>query len=459
MGQSKRVTSLGVLALCLLAWTWPARAQTTTGTTAAICDRFEKRINKHLEAKRHLDAILAATEYERALLLRYPRPTFKRGKFRCVAHRLTFDCRALADWRDGPVTDKKLLEFLRSMTLDRLLVLQGDRKGEALVLTSYDVQRLHRRLGDRKESSTEKMLQTFARLLPDLFGTVQKQEFDTMAGRRVLVLKIKPTDPKQDVQVAGFTHDGQIYLWLLLGASKDRADNEKRLAAALAAVKLAKGNEKATAVRSQFKDPGDIGQLLACVRGLAKLGEYREAALELSSLRSQIAQLMPRPTSDGKVARSSSYGLIVKNPDPEQWKLSVKQQGVMPSISLDNTSSLQPSGIGINVINPLLAYGPPALAYMGPDAKLEDRKEALRAGGRGAILNTCKEIDSERFRKFKGHTAYECVGSTKVPGTKVKVVIIDRPTGFVMVFLLGTAEKIREYEKVVARGLQFKAAK
>src|SRR5262249_38643992 len=149
--------------------------------------RFEKRINKHLKAKKHLDAILAATEYERALLLRSPRPTFKRGKFRCVAHRLTFNCRSLADWRDGPVTDKKLLEFLRSGALDHLLVLQGEKDGEALVLMSQDVQRMQRRMGNRKGSASDQTLRMQTRLVADYFGTVEKLEFETIAGRRVLV--------------------------------------------------------------------------------------------------------------------------------------------------------------------------------------------------------------------------------------------------------------------------------
>ena len=130
MMRSTRVIGWGVLLLCLLALAWSAGAQTPSRTTTAVCDLFEKRINKLTRANKHLDAILAATEYERDLLARYPKPIFKGGKFRCAGHGLTFDCPLVADWQDGAVTDKKLLACLRSMTLDRLLVLHRDREGK-----------------------------------------------------------------------------------------------------------------------------------------------------------------------------------------------------------------------------------------------------------------------------------------------------------------------------------------
>ena len=169
-------------------------------------------------------------------------------------------------------------------------------------------------MGDDKGVVTEKLLQTQRDFWPTISAPVKKQEFETIAGRRVLLLKVTPSDPDQDVQVAGYNHNGQAYLWLLLGSTKNHADNEERLAAVLATVKMAKGNEKTTTVRARLKNPRDIQQLLACARSLALLGEYREAALELSSLRAELAHLLPKTVSNGKAAHHPSYGLTLKNP-------------------------------------------------------------------------------------------------------------------------------------------------
>jgi hypothetical protein len=154
------------------------------------------------------------------------------------------------------------------------------------------------------------------------------------------------------------------------------------------------------------------------------------------------------------VARSSAYGLTLKSPDATRWTLSALQAGVVPVIALDDTAN-KDEGICVTVLNPLLAYGPPALDYVGAQAKPERRRAAMRGGVRGGLIGFPAQIDSEKFRKYRELDAFEALATPRIPGMKIKLVGIDRPSGFVMVLMMGTPEHIAEYEKLVENGLSF----
>ena len=117
----------------------------------------------------------------------------------------------------------------------------------------------------------------------------------------MLHVTIKSFDTDSGLATRAFNHNGQLYLWFLPGTSDNRADHENCLAAVLASVKTAKRDDApADAVRANLKDFTDLSQLLACVRGLAEIGEYREAALELSSLRPRSLNVFPRARTTAK---------------------------------------------------------------------------------------------------------------------------------------------------------------
>ena len=461
MARTKRAGRWGALLLSLLALDGTAGAQTPLRTTGQICDQFENRINKLIAANKHLDAILAATQYERDLIARYAKPTFKKGAFGCEGHGLSFDCPQVADWREADVTEPKMREFLRSLTLDRLLVLREENEGAYLILTSLDTQRYQRRMGDRKNPVDEKTLQILRKSWPSSLAPLRSRSSKRLPINTCCVSPSSPPTPTRTCNSRSSTTTGRHTSGSCWERRIIAPIIKKRLAAVLAAVKIAKRDDTPVdAVRANLKDFTDLSQLLACVRGLAEIGEYREAALELSSLRAEIAQSLPKSTNDGKVARNPSYGITLMNPDAVRWTLSASQKGVMPSLMLEDTSNKPLAAISVSVLNPLLVAGPPALEYMGPDAKPEARREVLRSSALGALIGQQQllggQIDSDKYRKFKDLSAFEAVATfTRVPGLKGKVLVIDRPSGFVMVNMLGTAENLAEYEKLLDTGLLF----
>ena len=115
----------------------------------------------------------------------------------------------------------------------------------------------------------------------------------------------------------------------------------------------------------------------------------------------------------------------------------------------------------VAVLNPLLTFGPPALEYIGPDARAEDRKAALAARPAGAACSTHARKSTVRSTaSSRTSPPTRASAQPRFLGTKVKILIVDRPSGFLMVLLLGTEEKLPEYEELLDRKqLQLNAVK
>jgi hypothetical protein len=145
----------------------------------------------------------------------------------------------------------------------------------------------------------------------------------------------------------------------------------------------------------------------------------------------------------GLSARHPLYGFGLSNPDPRRWNLEI-----LPArtdvLLLTDTASSTPACIGACAINPLLRYGPHALRLLDPTLPEEELRTFFTHAGRGAILNNGGTLATEVFFKYRGQFAYEATGTTRHPGTLVRVMVVRQPDCALLIFLVGTPRQLTE---------------
>jgi hypothetical protein len=238
---------------------------------------------------------------------------------------------------------------------------------------------------------------------------------------------------------------GRIYCFQLSSSAGNRKGNEEQFYELIKTVefkyKPADAN-KIEAARRKITSNTDIAQRLLCVRELALLGEYEASCDELSQLRSLIARNIPGPEVRGDIARNEAYGVLLKNPDSDRWKLSIVDEKMM---LLEDRFSVSSGGIGVAAIN--------AAKLLGDRTSEEQIKSFVRDFGRGSLMGIGGGIESERFRMFKGFLAYEGVSSTSIGGMKVKTIVFRGPGSLVMLLMmvdeLNFKDRVAEYEALL----------
>lgn len=444
-----------LFALLLYAPSSYAAQVTPAETVNLICDEFESQIKTLVNTKKYLEAIGATAKYEQALLSRYPTPAFELGLFQSEAHHLSFHS-PFEGWIQEDLKD--VPQWLPAMGFDVLIVLKGKVEDDTFTVFSYDMGKIKQRLGeeDARAELNDQELQMGAQMMAANFGVVKNQEFKMVGDHRILALEIGTPLMGPSVILVSLARGGRIYGFLLTSSAGDRSQNEKRLYDLIETVDFKYKPSDVTKIetaRQKLTDRTDVAQLLHCVRELALVGEYGEASDELSILRLVIVGNIPKPTVEGDVARYPAYGIVLKNPNPEKWNLSIDMQGGIGALVLEDRFSVNPAGIYVGIINTVLVYGPQAIDITGENASEEEKKGFLSLGGRGGLMGMGGVVESERFRIFKGLFAYEGVGSINIPNTKAKILVTQKPGYIIMVMMFIEASNFdtrsTEYETLL----------
>jgi hypothetical protein len=459
--------TLSVTAVILLLGSLSCAVPTEAGdakplrSVGEICTEFESRIKSQVSDRQYLDAVCTAAEYEQELLSRYPKATFELGLFQNTAHHISFQS-PFEGWTQESLKEMDIPDWLPSMGFDILIALKGRSENDEFVLFSLDMGRIMQRVtGEEMREVSDQELQLGAQLMAANLGVIKNQQFKAVGDHRVLLVNIAPPALGPSVILANMAHKGRLYGFLMTSSAGSYSENEKRLSDLLKSVdfKFSPANTtKIGELRRKFSNRGDIAQLLHCVRELAIAGEYGAASEDLTALRSVIAERMPKPTSNGNVARYSAYGITFRNPDPSRWKISTQSQGGLGMLLLEDQYSVNSRGVAVGVINTVLAYGPQAADLTGENTSDEEKRGFLSSGGRGGLMNIGASIESERFRIFKGTLAYEGVGSMNVPNTKVKCLWTLKQGYAIMVLMIveasNYAEQSAELEALIDKYLE-----
>ncbi len=463
--NSAIVTCLVVGLLVCVLTSYPEQ-ETVLKTVPAICDEFEPKIKQQVNNEKYLDAISTAAEYEQALLSRYPPGSYELGLFQSQAHHLSFHS-PFEGWLREDLKEMGIPEWLPAMGFDIPIALKGKVEDDKFVVVSFDMGKIMKRIGGDEAGKTElsdQELRMGAQAVAANFGVIKNEEFKTVADHRILVSEIGTPGLGPSIILASLARGGRIYGFLLTSSAGARTENEKRLYDLIKTVDFKykpPDAVKIEATRQRVTGKTDISQLLACVRELALAGEYGAASDDLSTLRLRIAEKMPKPQIVGNVARYPAYGLSLTNPDPNKWKLSIEATGGMAMLVLEDRFSVYNAGVGVGVVNLVLAYGPQWTKLMGEDEDEDERKSFLSMAGRGGLVSMGGSIESERFRLFKGSFAYEGVASMNLPNTKVKALWIPKPGYALMVIMMVEASKFNEqsaeYETLLDKYLRVEA--
>ena len=130
----------------------------------------------------------------------------------------------------------------------------------------------------------------------------------------------------------------------------------------------------------------------------------------------------------------------------------------MTTLSLEDKFSVTPTGVMVGLANTVLTYGPQFVEVLNDSRDEEMMKGLLKSAGRSGLMNSGSELESERFRMFKGMFAYEGIAKTHIENTKITVTCAASADYLLFVLRLVDArsfeEKAAELEKLIDRYLE-----
>jgi len=426
---------------------------------AEVAGNYSARIRRAVRRGEYRTAIVTAAEYERELLSRYKAPTYEMGLFQSEAEHISFHC-TFDTWKPIDMEKLELPKALLMMGFSVLLALEGPSAEERFVAISMNLEQMERRIGVQQGDAgfrTDRALQLIGHMFSSNMGVVKGQCFQRIGDHRVLHLEVATPGVGPDVRVVLLPHGGRVFVFLLVSPAGDITANEAKLHDLIKTAsfdykpedKEAIAAERAKSIRS------DPESLLLCVQRLAALGEYGAAAEDLADLRHAIYNRMPKARVSGDVGICPGYGITLKNPDPDRWRLSAQQEGCIKGILLQDKFSVNEEGIMVGVVDFVMAYGPQFSELLGNE---EAQKQALISFGRGAAMSA-GQIENERFTTVKGCLAYEAVVAVNVPGVKARIQWVLKSDFAVMVLVLGSARNFEsrtaEADRIIRDYLQF----
>jgi hypothetical protein len=436
-------------------------------TAREVCKKYELAVEKDLSDGDYRHAIRTVCEYDRAVVALYPARKFELNLLQAAANHLSVHS-AFEGWKEQSPKDLDVSGSLSAMGAEALLVLKGQTDADKLILLSFDLGRLLQRAGLEDQilvegNITQEQLQRAAKVMAAGFGTVEHQEFEKFNGRTGVVMHITAPLGETGPTLVALGADGKIYVFFLVSSAQSAEDNARKLDQT---VRTADFNYKpavaavVTSAKAKVRDKHDVGQALTCVRELAENGEYGDASKQLSQLLLLVAEKMPGPVIKNDVGTFPLYDISIKNPDPQRWKMSVSNKGGMSMLTLEDQLSVNPSAITLGVINMDLTFSPQFTENFFQPGDESGRKDFLKGAGRGAVTSICKEVQSERFRTFKGMFSYEGVGvATGIPDTSIKSICGANPGYlFLVIQMFDSRDKTKsdEMDAILDKNLEIK---
>jgi hypothetical protein len=439
----------------------PIQAAYGQKLTSDLCAKHETEITADLAKGNIREAIMAVCHYEEAVRGCYPGPSYENGLFQSEADHLSFFC-PFDTWTRIEAKDSGLPDWLPSVGVDFPLILSNKKNSDRLAIMSLDCGTLMRAMGVTDFGSSEKDLSLVAAMLEQSLGVEQAKSYEDIGDHKMFVVELtsQTGDPVEMCFVANL---GKIYAFIVICTSSESAELKAKLLSMMKTVDFhfkPADNKKIAAIRAKITDPKDVSQQLQCIRELTLSGEYGDACLDLTNLRLNIGDRIPKPVDSGGVTHFDSYGITLTNPDATTWKSEMQVTGGIPMMLLENNTSVDVNGIAVGVLDPLVIYGVHADKMIGEHATESTKRSVLSGGGRGSLLSMGSNIESERFRTFKGMMAYEGITSTNMPNVKAKVICALKSDYVLFVLLLvdsrDSDHQFSSYEQILDKELILK---
>jgi len=346
-----------------------------------------------------------------------------------------------------------------------LLALEGPSEDQKFAVSSVDSTRIERRLGQplkRPNAPTDQELILASRMMANNLGTIQTQQFKTFSGQRTLVSELRGRGGAA-VTTAIIESHGTSYRFALSTSEGKKADDQKKFFKTLDNVRFdfkPANKEKIEHIRARSKE-GGIRDSLAQTREFVLIGEFGAAVDELAHVRMLIGQQMPGPQIEGDLAKYPLYGISLRNPDPDKWRLSATNQAGMGFLILEDRFSITPTGVTVMVWNTVLMYGPQFVEAVIDSANEQIKKDVLAGAGRGGLGRVSTKLEAETFRMFRGTMAYQGIAVANTPNTKLKMILSANRNYILMITEMMNDRdfeaKTKEIDEIIEKNLETKA--
>ena len=397
---------------------------------------YEMEILKLCEDKDYREAIQVAGKYEQDVLSLYTPPSYHMGLLQSESQHVSFHSH-FDSWKQVGIEELGVPKELTIMGFNILLSLEGKSEEERFAVFCIDADRLESHIGDSSSSQllvNDRGLIILGKMFAGNFGMVRNHYFNKIGEHRALILDVASQFTGPDIRIVLLTKHGRMFMYLLLSSAGDIESNESLLFDTIKTTSFDYKPEDSDAIariRSRHKKK-DISWMLNCIKALTEIGQYGAAAEDLTGLKHLLYPMLPHPSVKGQVAHCPAYGITLTNPDSDRWALNVLQEGAMQMILLEDKLSVKQEGIGVAVIDLLMAYGADIVNLFKDETTA---KEYLINGGRGGA-SVIGSIEEESFAHVRGKLAYEAIVIPNMPSLKARIQFINMGDYAVMLFAL-----------------------
>jgi hypothetical protein len=224
----KVITIKFIMIACLIGcgvafYSYPANAQELSV--------FERQIVNHVQNKEFLKAIQTCAEYERNLISRYPKPTFKNGIFQSESENMFFRS-AFINWKESGSMQKQLISSLSTLGFNLLLALKGNNEQDQFFLCSVNVGQIEKQMGLQtinKMYFTDREMLLMSKSLATGFGIVRTEEFRKLGYHHVLVSEIDTPMLGPSISLVTFAQQRRLYICILTSSVLNYQRNMNQL--------------------------------------------------------------------------------------------------------------------------------------------------------------------------------------------------------------------------------------
>lgn len=418
-----------------------------------VMEQYERKILISIDNNDFLQSMKVIADYEVYLLNQYNSPTFELDLFQSEADHLTFHS-YFTDWSPVEMEDKESLEMLMLGFKIPLVLESKSSEVDRFMVMSYDMSKIGELLDPGNFVFTEKQHLILANMIMANFGVVSDQAFNSIGKHNFLVQEIAQPMGGVPIVAASIKSDRKLFFFFLSTSSRNLEENKNHLFELINSVDFNYKSADVALIDPLMKGCSSSNEpeyVFQCVRKLAIAGDYNAATHELLKLRGFLVDLVPQPYIKDNQAYYQAYDIILTNPDPKHWNLSIiENEGSNKMLFLEDKWSVNEEGMGIVVLDLILFYGPQFTQLLADEELIKDR---LIGSGRGAALNVGGEIEDEQFTTIKNDLAYQATFSTNIPNIKGKLYALMKSECIFIIFILINEkkfqEKVADYEKIV----------
>ena len=409
-------------------------------------------IDQKLKSQEYREAVKLMNKYELSIISQFPKPSYSGGVFKCSKTGLSFNS-SFGNWK--PMSEEDL-EIDRTQLLqagcDVLLMLEEPEEKKQFMLFNLDMRGTLRGMFSEADAEMAfndiNMIKNQSIQLGSFFGAVADIKSRKMNDFDLITQEIADIvgEPKTAIYIVH--KKGQFFIFLIKEETDEIQEFKNDVMHLMKTVQVESFKQKT------FTKNSDIISDLNQVSTLEKKGELHDALELLKDVRDMAKSKMPKALKQGNKCIFPSYGVSIKNPDSNKFKLDMDNSTPGMSMAfLQEKYSVNEEGILVMILDLALSYPPAYLESVKKDDQV--KRDMLIGAGRGGCMNT-GELVQEKLIPFGEVTAYEgIVKMAAMNNMKARILVVpSRDFDYAVMIMninssYGFDKKLEEYDKII----------